>query len=137
VVTEHRIIPTPDGPNVDFYRHVLTGRLHLQHCAACDRYQHPPRYRCPACGSEDALEWVPVSGDGRIHTWTVTHRPVDPGWADEVPYATVVVELDEGVRLVGAWEHAEPADLTLDLPVQLRIEPASDEFAFLWFSPRQ
>ena len=136
-MSDGRIIPVPDGPNVDFYRHATTGELHLQHCRACDRFQHPPRYRCPSCGTGDTLEWVPSSGDGLLHSWTVTHRPVDPGWADHLPYATVVVELDEGVRLVGAWEGAEVTDLALDLPVQLRIEPAGDEFAFLWFSPRK
>ena len=133
-MNDGRIIPVPDGPNVEFYRHAVSGTLHLQRCPSCGRFQHPPRYRCPACG--DALEWVPLPGAGRIHSWTVTHRPVDPGWADRIPYATVVVELDEGPRLVGGWENAEPTDLGLDLPVTLRIEPAGDEFAFLWFSPR-
>src|SRR5687767_3647693 len=99
-----RFIPVPDGPNVDFYRHAVTGTLHLQRCGSCERFQHPPRYRCSACGDE-SLDWVPSAGAGRIHSWTVTHRPVDPAWADQVPYATVVVELDEGVRLVGAWEN--------------------------------
>ena len=79
------------------------------------------------------MTWDPSTGVGRIHSWTVTHRPVDPGWADRVPYATVVVELDEGVRLVGAWEGAD--GLALDLRVTLRIEPAGPEFAFLWFRP--
>jgi len=133
-MSDARYVPVPDGPNVDFYRHATSGRLHLQHCTGCDRHQHPPRYRCPGCGSDADLVWTPSDGRGALHSWTVTHRPVDPGWADRLPYATVVVQLDEGVRLVGAWE-GELTDLALDLPVALRIEPAGDEFAFLWFSP--
>lgn len=131
---EGRLVPTPDGPNVDFYRHATTGTLHLQQCSACGRFQHPPRYRCPACGSTD-LAWVPSPGAGRLHTWTITHRAVDPAWAPRIPYATVVVELDEGIRLVGAWEGESNDELALDLPVAVRIEPAGAEFAFLWFRP--
>lgn len=130
---EGRYVPTPDGPNVDFYRHARSGRVHLQRCTACGRHQHPPRYRCPACGSAD-LSWEPVAGTGAVHSWTVTHRPVDLVWATVAPYATVVVALDEGPRLVGAWEGGLD-DLRLDLPVTVDVEPAGDEFAFLWFRP--
>jgi len=67
-----------------------------------------------------------------LHTWTVTHRAKDPAWP--TPYATVVVATDEGPRVVGAWE-GELDDLALDRPVQVRVEPAGEEFAFFWWSP--
>ena len=133
-MSDDRFVPTPDGPHLDFYRHATTGTLHLQRCSGCGRFQHPPRYGCPACAGAD-LEWVPSAGTGEIYSWTVTHRPIDPGWADRLPYATVVVELDEGVRLVGALEGLAPDELTLGSRMQMRVEPAGDDFAFLWFSP--
>lgn len=128
-----RFVPDPDGRNADFYRHLASGRLHVQHCDDCARALHPPRYACSQCGS-DSLGFVPSEGRGRVFSWTVTHRPVDPGWAAELPYATVVVEMDEGVRLVGAWRGPRDA-LALDLPVVAEVEKASDSFAFLWFRP--
>jgi uncharacterized OB-fold protein len=129
-----RMVPDPDGRNADFYRYAATtGKLHLQRCDECARTLHPPRYLCAGCGS-DALTFVPASGRGRLFSWTVTHRPVDPGWAHALPYATVVVEMEEGVRLVGAWR-GELDQLVLDAPVQVEVEPASEEFAFLHFRP--
>jgi len=128
-----RFVPDPDGRNADFYAHLAAGRLHVQRCEDCSRVLHPPRYQCPGCGSE-ALAFVPASGRGRVFSWTVTHRPVDPGWSAALPYATVVVELDEGVRVVGAWRGANAA-LRLDLPVFVEVEPAGDRFGFLWFRP--
>ena len=128
-----RFVPSPDGRNRDFYQHLATGRLHLQQCAGCARVLHPPRYSGPGCGSDD-LAFVASAGRGRLFSWTVTHRPVDPGWAARVPYATVVVAMDEGVRLVGGWRGANEA-LALDLPVTVEVEPVSVEFAFLWFRP--
>lgn len=128
-----RMMPDPDGRNADFYRCLATGRLHIQACDACARALHPPRFTCPSCGS-DALSFLPSLGRGRIFSWTVTHRPVDPGWAADLPYATVVVEMNEGVRLVGAWRGTNES-LALDLPVIAEVEAATDTFAFLWFAP--
>ena len=130
---EGRFIPTPDGPAVDFYRHALTGTLHLQRCAACGHHQHPPRWRCPECGSAEMV-WEPSPGAGVLWSWTVTHRAIDFQWGAIVPYATVVVQLDEGPRLVGGWD-GELDELALEVPVGLDLEPAGDEFAFLWFRP--
>ena len=51
-----------------------------------------------------------------MFSWTITHQAVDPAFADAWPYATVVVELDEGPRLVAlsraiaaAWPSTVPS----------------------------
>ena len=131
--TPPRLIPDPDGRNADFYRHLATGRLHIQRCDACEAPQHPPRFTCPQCG-ESTLSFRPSAGIGRLFSWTVTHRPVDPGWAAQLPYATVVVQMEEGVRLVGAWAGSR-ASLELDRTVRVEVERVHDDFAFLWFHP--
>lgn len=123
-------IPTPEGPNAAFYGHAQNGVLHLQRCRDCGAYQHPPRHRCPACGSA-VLEWVPSEGRGTLYSWAVTHRAYDPGWADQLPYVTGVVELEEGVRLVGALEGVDPADLALGLALRTRLDPRTEEFVFI------
>ncbi len=128
-----KMVPNPDGRNADFYRLAASGRLHLQRCPSCQLYYHPPRYLCRECGSGE-LEFVPSEGRGRVFSWTVTHRPVDPGWADEIPYATVVVAMEEGVRVVGAL-NGDPGVLELDLPVTVEIDRVSDEFARIVFTP--
>jgi len=130
-----RLVPDPDGRNADFYRAAATGKLHLQRCDECARVLHPPRYLCAGCGS-DSLTFVPASGRGRLFSWTVTHRPVDPGWAHELPYATVVVETEEGVRLVGGWR-GTLEQLALDVPVVAEVEPVSEDFAFIHFRPAE
>jgi uncharacterized OB-fold protein len=71
-----------------------------------------------------------------VFTWTVTHRAVDPAFADMVPYAIVVAELDEGPRLVGNLRDLDPTDLALGLPIEVELEPVSAEVALVWFRPR-
>ena len=42
-----------------------------------------------------------MSGAGRIASWTVIRPPTLPAWAEKVPFVVLLVELDEGVRIVG------------------------------------
>jgi uncharacterized OB-fold protein len=127
-----RLLPSTDGLNGTFYGYLARGELRLQRCASCGAWRHPPRHRCAHCTSS-AASWEPVSGRGRVYSWTVTHRAVDPAFTP--PYAILVVELEEGPRLVGNLRGLEPSDLTLDLPVVTEIEHASDTVGLLWFRP--
>ena len=127
-----RTLPTPVGLNAEFYGFLARGELRLQRCATCGEWRHPPRHRCAACGSV-AVEWAPASGTGRVFTWTITHRAVDPAFTP--PYAVVVVELDEGPRLVGALRGLPPAELALDRAMVVEIEPVSDTVGLVWFRP--
>ncbi|HZJ28293.1 MAG TPA: OB-fold domain-containing protein [Acidimicrobiia bacterium] len=130
-----RVLPTPVGLNAEFYeRAATTGRLHFQRCDACGRWRHPPRFRCAGCGSE-LWSWSPASGRGRVFSWTVTHRPVDPAFAAELPYAVLVVEMDEGVRVVGSLIGLPPGQLELDLPVVAELEIVAAEVALVHFRP--
>lgn len=129
-----RILPGTDGLGAEFYEHAArTGALHLQRCDDCGRWRHPPRIRCAACGS-DAWSWQPVAGTGRLFTWTVTHRAVDPAFAGELPYVVAVVELDEGPRVVGNVVDVIPADLVLDLPMRVVLDRRSDTVALVDFT---
>ena len=123
------MIPNPVGPSAEFYRFAAQGDLRLQRCADCNTWRHPPRHRCAACGS-DTTTWEPVSGRGRVFSWTITHRQLDPAF--EVPYAVVVVELDEGPRLVGNLA-GDLGGLALDRPVVVEVEPVSEAVGLIQF----
>ncbi|GIU86690.1 MAG: hypothetical protein KatS3mg009_1205 [Acidimicrobiia bacterium] len=128
-----RLVPDPVGPNAEFFAYLARGELRLQRCARCRRWRHPPRHRCASCGSTEAT-WERASGRGRVFSWTVTHRAVDPAF--EPPYAIVVVETDEGPRLVGNLAGDDPADLArlaLDVPVVIEVEPVSEAFGLVQF----
>ena len=130
-----RMVPGGTGLNAEFYeRAATTGVVHLQRCGSCSTWRHPPRVLCAACGS-GAWSWQPTSGQGHVFTWTVTHRATDPAFADRVPYAVVVVELDEGPRLVGNLLGLDPDDLRLELRVQVRLDHRSETVALIDFAP--
>lgn len=82
-----------------FWQGVREGRLVIQRCLACGLLRHYPQPMCPACRSL-GFDWAPVSGRGRIYSYTIAHRAFHPGWQAHVPYAIATIELEEGVRMV-------------------------------------
>ena len=132
---EPRFTPNPDGLAAEFYAELAGGTLKLQRCDGCAGWRHPPRLACAGCGS-DRWRWTQVSGRGVVYTWTVTHQPLVPPFAGDVPYAVVVVELEEGPRLVTAVRGVEPAALAIGLPVAARVTKVSDAIGLHWFVPR-
>lgn len=127
-----RILPNPIGLNAELYAHWARGELRLQRCSDCSTWRHPPRFLCANCGSTRST-WELAAGRGRVFSWTITHRAVDPAF--EPPYAIVVVELAEGPRLVGNIVGLDPAALALDLEVVVELEVVSDTIALVTFRP--
>jgi uncharacterized OB-fold protein len=72
----------------------------LQECATCGYIRYPRAIHCPQCLSTDA-NIRSVSGQGTIWSVAVYHRAYDDAFADALPYAVALVELDEGPRLIG------------------------------------
>ena len=129
-----RPLPSPVGLGAEWYAHLAAGELRFQRCAGCGRWRHPPRHLCPECGS-DAWEWTSASGGGTLFSWTVTHQALHSAFAAALPYAVLVVELEEGVRVVGGLRGMEPAELRLDQPMQAEIEPVDDAIGLVYFRP--
>ena len=50
-----------------------------------------------------------------------------PQFADLVPYSPVVVELEEGVRMLSWLTDVEDADLRLDLPLEVVFDDVTPE----------
>ncbi len=129
-------LPKPEGLNADFYRECANGRLCFQRCDDCGSWRHLPRYLCASCGSA-AFRWTESSGRGRIFSWTVTHQAAHPAFAADTPFAIVVVEMEEGVRLVSDLPGVPLDSLAIDLPVEVFLESRSSEIGLPHFRLRE
>jgi uncharacterized OB-fold protein len=65
------------------------------------------------------------------------HQAYHPGFAAEVPYAVVVVELDEGPRLISNVVGVEPHAITIGMPVEVVFEDVTPEVTLPKFRPRR
>jgi len=90
------------------------GELLLQRCQTCESWQCYPRPFCASCGGESLTD-VKARGNGHIYSLTEVIRAPTPEFEALVPYVIALVDLEEGVRVMG---HAE-SSLTLDDAVTL------------------
>lgn len=118
-----------------FFAAAREGRLVVERCTQCGRRRFPPRAICSECLGRGA-EWVPSSGRGTVVSWNVMHQVYHPGFAAEVPYAVVLVELEDGGRLISNVVDC-PVDLLRGgLPVEVTFEAVSDSVTLPKFRPR-
>jgi hypothetical protein len=81
---------------------------------------------CAACGSWE-WEWVASKGRGKVFTWTVVRRPMHPAFKDDAPYAPVVVQMDEGVRLVTSLIDCTPDEIQRGMPVEVVFDAVTPD----------
>lgn len=93
-------IPVADADTQPFWDACARGELLIQRCGSCRKWLWQPRPICSTCQTPDPV-WTRVSGDGVVASWTVMRPPTLPAYAGMVPFVLLLVELKEGVRLIG------------------------------------
>ncbi len=118
-----RAVPDPSPASAPFWEATRDRRLVLQWCTDCDQPVQYPRSFCPRCHGS-CLDWREASGQGVVHAATVEHRPERMGETEH--YAVVLVDLDEGARLMANLVGCEPGEVHVGAPVQVTWEPLED-----------
>lgn len=88
---------------------------------------HPPR----ATGANTPVRWVEAAGTGRLHTWTVTRRTVDPAFP--APYTVVLVELDDHPSVRFAAHLPGTPELRAGQPMRVRFEDRGGVAVPQWY----
>jgi uncharacterized OB-fold protein len=108
-----RPLITPD--TAFFWAGTAVGELRIQRCESCGTLRHPPGPCCPACGAMNR-GYVVAAGTGEVYSYVVHHHPPVPG--KRLPVVVALVELPEGVRMVGEMPGVRPDQVRIGLPVQ-------------------
>ena len=131
--TSRRARPAINRDNAYFWEGVDAGELRIQRCEGCGALRHPPRPMCDRCGSTQ-VGHVVASGRGRVHSYVVHHHPPLPGV--ETPHPVLLVDLEEGVRLVAeAAAGIEADDFAIGREVVLEFKALDDELTVPAFRP--
>ena len=129
-----RLLPAVTPENEHFWHGGRDGELRFLHCAACEKFVHPPQPRCPDCLASE-LSVRAASGRAHLHTYTVNHQPWIPGF--EPPYVVAIVTLAEqpDLRLTTNVVGCEPGALAIGMPLRVVFEPCDDDVHLPLFEP--
>jgi uncharacterized protein len=77
--------------------------------------QHPP---VPALWQDKAkpIDYVVASGKGTVFSFVVHHAPKVPGRT--LPFVIALVEVEEGVRMLGELRNVDSAEVKIGMPVR-------------------
>ena len=129
-----KLLPRIDEMSRPYWEGAKRHELLLQKCQECGHYRYPPGETCPSCLS-DKLEWVKVSGRGSVYTWTVFHQAYHPAYKDDIPYAVVAVELEEGPRMITNLVNCRIEDIKVGMPVEVVFDDVTEEVSLPKFRP--
>ena len=109
-----------DAPVVVAGHRVLLGRCQGARVARSNAMpdgslQHPP---VPALWQDKTapIDYVVASGKGTVFSFVVHHAPKVPGRT--LPFVIALVELEEGVRMLGELRNVDPAEVKIGMPVR-------------------
>ena len=108
---------TPDAQ--PYWDGLEQGRLLVQRCSACGTHRHYPRPMCPVCHALEP-DWVPLQGDGTVHSWTVLHQSGLADLVQPLPITLLTVDMAEGVRLLGQLQPAPGGTTPLQVGAAVR-----------------
>jgi uncharacterized OB-fold protein len=96
------------------------GRLCLLRSKSTGRWMHP---FWPVSEADPDLVAEPVSGDGRVFTFTINQHPYNPQVPP--PYVIAIVQLPEqdDLRIATNIVNCAPDDVYVGMPVRVRFEP--------------
>jgi uncharacterized protein len=108
------MLPLVSPDTAFFWAGTAAGELRVQRCVDCGALRHPPGPMCPSCGGGD-LDYVVAAGTGTVYSYVVHHHPPVPG--KKLPIVIALVELAEGVRMVGELAGIAPEEVSIGMPV--------------------
>ena len=103
-----------ESPMAVYRRFLERGELAYQYSVDARAAIFYPRLVCPISGT-DRLEWRVSDGFGTVHAVTVVH-------GQDRRHNVVLVDLDDGFRLLSRVEGVDPDRVRIGMRVKVRIQ---------------
>ena len=124
----HPPLPVGDDVTRPFWDGAREGKLLVQRCSDCRRYQFPPDRSCGSCASAH-VAYEQVSGRGTVFSFTETVTGArHPYFQSISPYLVGQVQLDlqEGLVFASNFPGAAYDDLAIGAPVDVEFQEIAD-----------
>jgi hypothetical protein len=81
------------------------------------------------------LEWFEASGRGEVYSYVVGHEPFLPAFQHLLPHIMVLVQLEEGPRLVGYMVGCKPQEMSFGMKVRVAYRQLTDDVTLPVWEP--
>jgi uncharacterized OB-fold protein len=113
--------PLVNDMNREYFEGCAKGELRVRKCQRCGAKFRFAYYLCPSCWS-DQLGWEAVSGRGVVSHVSVVHQAPYAAFQEDAPYALVLVDLEEGVRMMSNVVELPADQVRIGMPVRVKFE---------------
>lgn len=124
--------PVVTADTAFFWDGTAAGELRIQRCGDCGALRHPPGPMCPRCGSLSP-GYIVAAGTGEVFSYVVHRHPPVPG--KRLPIVVALIQLDEGVRVLGELLGADPVQVEIGMPVRVCYVRVDDELTLPAWRP--
>jgi uncharacterized OB-fold protein len=90
----------------------------IRKCPTCNQKYLDDVDLCPACLQITPTQQMEVNGSGKIYSFTRVHVAPEQ-FKSIVPYYLAIIDLDEGLRLMGRLQTQDGDHIRIDAPVEL------------------
>ncbi len=94
-------------------------RLEAGKCKKCGKIVFPTRLVCPKCGARE-FETEILPDTGKVLTYTVI-RVAPSQFTDQAPYAVVITELTNGVKLMAQLVDCDVDNIKVGMEVRIEF----------------
>ncbi len=98
-----------------FWDYCSRHELRMQFCNSCNEWIWYPKAWCPSCGKRKGIEWKPVTGKGKVYSYTVIRQVIDnsPSFNKDIPFVVALIELEEGPRIYSDVTEVKPEEVKI------------------------
>ncbi|WP_167670709.1 Zn-ribbon domain-containing OB-fold protein [Allopusillimonas ginsengisoli] len=117
------------GAEATYFGFLRSGIWNIQQCQTCNRWIFYPREYCPHCQSPE-LRWRAPTGLGTVYSMSRVFARDGKG------PLVLLVDLDEGVRIMGGAAEDNNEGLTIGARVSARLDNSGEESRILFVPMR-
>lgn len=124
-------------PESDYYwENLKNEKIFIQRSKISKKFQFFPR-QISIHNPNEELEWVEVTGEAELYTFSIVYVAPHKNFVDEVPYVTALVKLNEGVLIPTNIINIDPKpeNLVIGMKLQPVFIHKKNEITLLKFEP--
>jgi uncharacterized OB-fold protein len=126
-------LPAIDQWNKPFWDACKEHKLIAQRCDVSGAIWFPPGPISPVT-RDTKWSWIELSGYGKVSSWVMMHQRYFPGFANDLPYNIVQVQLDEGPTIIANMADLKDHDIKVGMRVKVVFDDVTGEFSLPKFA---